>query len=213
VKAFSRHTGLVVPLDRANVDTDAILPKQFMKSIRKSGFGPHLFDEWRYLDRGELGADPERRARNPRFVLNEPRYEGASILLSRRNFGAGSSREHAQWALEEFGIRALIAPSFADIFLDNCMRNGHCAVTLPEDVVAELFIAVEATPGYRLTVDLTDQHVITPDRSTLSFEFDAFHKARLLAGLDDIGTTLAHQEEIRSFEAQRFARHPWLVRR
>lgn len=187
MKAFSTHTGLVVPLDRANVDTDAILPKQFMKSIRKSGFGPHLFDEWRYLDRGELGADPEGRARNPRFVLNEPRYEGASILLARCNFGAGSSREHAQWALEEFGIRALIAPSFADIFFDNCMRNGLCAVTLPEAVIADLFIAVEVTPGYRLTVDLTDQQIITPDGSSLAFEFDAFHQARLLAGLDDIG--------------------------
>jgi 3-isopropylmalate/(R)-2-methylmalate dehydratase small subunit len=213
VRAFSTHTGLVAPLDRANVDTDAILPKQFMKSIHKSGFGPHLFDEWRFLDRGVIGMNPDTRTRNPRFVLNQPRYAGASILLSRRNFGAGSSREHAQWALDEYGFRALVAPSYADIFLDNCMRNGLCAVALPEAVIDSLFALVEATPGFQMTVDLPAQCVMLPNDMRHAFEFDAFHKARLLAGLDDIGATLEHTTRIQAFETQHFARFPWLARR
>ena len=212
MKAFTVHTGLVAPLDRANVDTDAILPKQFMKSIRRSGFGPHLFDEWRYLDHGELGMDPAKRALNPHFVLNASRYAGASILLSRRNFGAGSSREHAQWALDEYGFRALIAPTFADIFLDNCMRNGLAAVTLPEPVIDALFDAVRSGEGYALTIDLREQVVILPTGERFAFEFDSFYKDRLLTGLDDIGATLAHEAKIRSFEADRLARFPWLVR-
>jgi 3-isopropylmalate/(R)-2-methylmalate dehydratase small subunit len=212
MRKFTVHTGLVVPLDRANVDTDAILPKQFLKSIRRSGFGPHLFDEWRYLDHGELGMDPAKRVPNPDFVLNASRYAGASILLSRRNFGAGSSREHAQWALDEYGFRALIAPTFADIFFDNCMRNGLAAVTLPEPLIDALFDAVRGTPGYELTIDLGAQAVILPTGERAAFEFDPFHKERLLAGLDDIGATLAHEAKIRSFEADRLARYPWLVR-
>lgn len=213
MKSFTVHSGLVVPLDRANVDTDAILPKQFMKSIRKSGFGAHLFDEWRYLDRGVLGMDADKRPRNPEFVLNLPRYSGASILLARQNFGAGSSREHAQWALDEYGIRALIAPSFADIFLDNCMRNGLAAITLPGSIVDTLFAAVLATSGFRLTVDLPAQVIIGPGGERFGFDFDGFHKGRLLAGLDDIDATLVHAAEIRSFESRRLVRYPWLARR
>jgi len=213
MRSFTAHTGLVAPLDRANVDTDAILPKQYLKSIRRSGFGEHLFDEWRYLDRGELGMSPEQRRPNPDFVLNAARYAGASILLTRRNFGAGSSREHAQWALDQYGFRALIAPSFADIFLDNCMRNGLPAVALSEADVDALFNAVKASPGYQLTVDLTTQEVRAPSGQIFKFEFDPFHKARLLAGLDDIGATLVHADEIRRFEELRLARYPWLARR
>jgi 3-isopropylmalate/(R)-2-methylmalate dehydratase small subunit len=212
MRAFTVHTGLVAPLDRANVDTDAILPKQFLKSIRRSGFGPHLFDEWRYLDHGELGMDPAKRELNPDFVLNDSRYAGASILLSRRNFGAGSSREHAQWALDEFGFRALIAPTFADIFFDNCMRNGLAAVTLPEPLTDALFDAVRNSEGYALTIDLRAQVVILPSGERSAFEFDAYYKDRLLTGLDDIGATLIHEDKIRRFEADRLARHPWLVR-
>jgi len=212
MRAFTIHTGLVVPLDRANVDTDAILPKQFLKSIHRSGFGPHLFDEWRYLDHGELGMDPAKRSLNPDFVLNVPRYAGASILLSRRNFGAGSSREHAQWALDEYGFRALIAPSFADIFFDNCMRNGLAAVTLPEPVIDALFDAVRSSQGYALTIDLRAQAVTLPSGESSAFEFDPFYKDRLLTGLDDIDATLVHEAKIRRFEAERLARHPWLVR-
>jgi 3-isopropylmalate dehydratase small subunit len=211
MRAFTSHRGLVAPLDRANVDTDAMLPKQFMKSIRRSGFGVHLFDEWRYLDHGELGMDARARPVNPAFVLNESRYAGASILLTRRNFGAGSSREHAQWALEEYGFRALIAPSFADIFLDNCMRNGIAAVTLPEQVVDHLFSAVQAQVGYELQVDLASQTVTTPAAETFSFAFDPYYKGRLLAGVDDIDETLLHADEIRRFEQQRFASNPWLA--
>lgn len=205
------HTGIVAPLDRANVDTDAILPKQFLKSIHRTGFGPHLFDQWRYLEPGELGMNPAQRRPNPGFVLNEPRYAGASILLARRNFGTGSSREHAQWALGEYGFQVLIAPSFADIFLDNSMRNGLVAVVLPEAIIDSLFMTVAAISGYRLTVDLIEQLVHTPSGQSFEFAFDPFHKARFLAGLDDIGATLAHSEVIRSFEERRFARYPWLA--
>jgi 3-isopropylmalate/(R)-2-methylmalate dehydratase small subunit len=213
MKAFVSHRGLVAPLDRANVDTDAMLPKQFMKSIRRSGFGVHLFDEWRYLDHGELGMDAAARPVNPDFVLNESRYCGASVLLTRRNFGAGSSREHAQWALEEYGFRVLIAPSFADIFLDNCMRNGIAAVTLPESVVDGLFRSVWAQVGYELEVDLASQTVTTPQGEKFNFPFDPYYKGRLLAGVDDIDETLIHTDEIRRFEAQRFADNPWLAGR
>jgi 3-isopropylmalate/(R)-2-methylmalate dehydratase small subunit len=212
MRVFTVHTGLVVPLDRANVDTDAILPKQFLKSIRRSGFGPHLFDEWRYLDHGELGMDPAKRALNPDFVLNASRYTGASILLSRRNFGAGSSREHAQWALDEYGFRALLAPTYADIFLDNCTRNRLAAVTLPEPVIDALFDAVGSSEGYALTIDLRAQAVILPSGERLAFEFDPFYRDRLLTGLDDIDATLVHEAKIRRFEADRLARHPWLIR-
>jgi 3-isopropylmalate/(R)-2-methylmalate dehydratase small subunit len=211
MKSFIAHRGLVVPLDRANVDTDAMLPKQFMKSIRRSGFGVHLFDEWRYLDRGELGMDAGKRPVNPDFVLNEPRYSGASVLLTRRNFGAGSSREHAQWALEEYGFRALIAPSFADIFLDNCMRNGIAAVTLAAEVIDHLFDSVRTQVGYELDIDLAAQTVTTPTGETFTFMFDPYYKDRLLAGVDDIDETLRHAEEIRYFERRRFELNPWLA--
>jgi 3-isopropylmalate/(R)-2-methylmalate dehydratase small subunit len=212
MKPFSVHQGIVAPLDRPDVDTDAMVPKQFLKSIRRSGFGSHLFDEWRYLDRGELGIDLARRKVNPNFVLNQARYAGASILLARRNFGAGSSREHAQWALAEYGFRALIAPSFADIFLDNCMRNGLVAIVLDESTVDCLFAWVEERPGYELSVDLSAQTIGTPDGRLLRFNFDPFHKARLLAGLDDIGATLVHREQIERYEAARFVQRPWLRR-
>jgi 3-isopropylmalate/(R)-2-methylmalate dehydratase small subunit len=211
VRAFTSHRGLVAPLDRANVDTDAILPKQFLKSIHKSGFGPHLFDGWRYLDHGQLGMQACTRPVNPDFVLNQPRYAGASILLTGRNFGAGSSREHAQWALQEFGFRVLVAPSFADIFLENCMRNGLAAITLPEPVVDLLFNSVQAQIGYQLQVDLGSQTVMTPQGETITFPFDPYFKGRLLAGVDDIDETLAYADEIRRFEQQRFERNPWLA--
>jgi 3-isopropylmalate/(R)-2-methylmalate dehydratase small subunit len=211
MRDFIAHCGLVAPLDRANVDTDAILPKQFMKSIRKSGFGAHLFDEWRYLDRGQLGMDAAKRMPNPDFELNASRYAGASILLTRQNFGAGSSREHAQWALDEYGFRALIAPSFADIFLDNCVRNGLAAVVLSERIVDALFKSVRTAAGYVLTVDLTVQTVTTPGGQAFEFPFDPYYKARLLAGLDDIDETLTHEDEIRQFERDRLERNPWLA--
>jgi 3-isopropylmalate/(R)-2-methylmalate dehydratase small subunit len=213
MRPFSSHRGIVAPLNRPNVDTDAILPKQFMKSIRKSGFGPHLFDEWRYLDHGELGMDPRGRRENPEFVLNQPRYSGASILLARRNFGAGSSREHAQWALDEYGFRALIAPSFADIFLDNCMRNGLPAISLEERYFDALFEAVEQRPGYELSVDLAGQIVTTPEGRGYEFTFDPYYRQRLLAGLDDIDESLIHRGEIERFERRRHRENPWLTRR
>ena len=212
MRPFTVHTGLVAPLDRSNVDTDAILPKQFLRSIHRTGFGVHLFDEWRYLDRGELGMDAAARPLNQTFVLNQPRYRGASILLGRQNFGTGSSREHAAWALDEYGFRAVIAPSFADIFADNCLRNGLALIVLPDTEIDALFAAVTATTGYTLTIDLAAQQVRTPEGCAIRFEIDAAHKARLLAGLDDIGTTLTHADEIRAFEARRFAGRPWLDR-
>ncbi|MBX3603566.1 MAG: 3-isopropylmalate dehydratase small subunit [Rubrivivax sp.] len=209
--AFTVHQGLVAPLDRENVDTDAIIPKQFLKSIARSGFGPNLFDEWRYLDKGEPGQDPAARKPNPDFVLNQPRYAGASILLARRNFGCGSSREHAPWALQQYGFRALIAPSYADIFFTNCFKNGLLPVVLPEAQVARLFDEVAAFPGYRLTVDLPRQVVVKPDGEELPFEVQPFRKYCLVNGFDDIGLTLRHADKIRAFEAERLAKMPWLA--
>jgi len=213
VQAFTVHQGLVAPIDRANVDTDAIIPKQFLKSIKRSGFGPNLFDEWRYLDRGEPGENPELRKPNPDFVLNQPRYKGASVLLARKNFGCGSSREHAPWAIDQFGFRALIAPSYADIFFNNCFKNGLLPIVLAEHEVARLFDEVAAFPGYSLMIDLARQVVVKPDGSELPFEVEAFRKQCLLNGWDDIGLTLRHADKIRAFEAERLARMPWLDHR
>lgn len=210
MRAFTVHQGLVAPLDRANVDTDAIIPKQFLKSIKRSGFGPNAFDEWRYQDHGEPGMDNSCRPLNPDFVLNQARYQGASILLTRENFGCGSSREHAPWALEDYGFRALIGPSFADIFFNNCFKNGLLPVRLAAAEVDELFVQAEATPGYQLTVDLPAQRVIRPDGKAISFEIDPFRKECLLNGWDDIGLTLRHAEKIREFETRRRVEQPWL---
>ena len=210
---FRTHTGLVAPIDRENVDTDAIIPKQFLKSIKKSGFGPNLFDEWRYLDHGEPGQDPASRRPNPDFVLNQARYQGASVLLARKNFGCGSSREHAPWALEQFGFRALIAPSYADIFFNNCFKNGVLPIALPEHEVVKLFDAVAAFVGYTLTIDLERQLVLKPDGSSLPFEVQPFRKFCLLGGFDDIGLTLRHADKIRAFEAERLLTQPWLAHR
>ncbi|MFB4203158.1 3-isopropylmalate dehydratase small subunit 1 [wastewater metagenome] len=205
--------GIVAPLDRANVDTDAIIPKQFLKSIKRTGFGPNLFDEWRYLDHGEPGQDHSQRPLNPDFVLNQPRYEGASILLARRNFGCGSSREHAPWALFDYGFRVVIAPSFADIFFNNCTKNGILPVVLPEETVQKLFEETAAEPGYRLTVDLPSQTVTTPSGEGFGFDIDAFRRHALLNGLDEIGLTLEHADEIRAYEARRAREAPWLFTR
>ncbi len=210
---FQMHTGLVAPMDRENVDTDAIIPKQFLKSIKKSGFGPNLFDEWRYLDHGEPGQDPASRRPNPEFVLNQSRYRGASVLLARKNFGCGSSREHAPWALDQFGFRALIAPSYADIFYNNCFKNGLLPIVLPEHELAKLFDEVAAFVGYSLTIDLERQVVIKPDGATLAFDVQPFRKYCLLGGFDDIGLTLRHAEKIRAFEAERLLSKPWLAHR
>jgi len=210
---FTVHKGLVAPMDRENVDTDAIIPKQFLKSIKRAGFGPNLFDEWRYLDHGEPGQDPSTRKPNPDFVLNQPRYQGASVLIARRNFGCGSSREHAPWALEQYGFRAIIAPSFADIFFNNCFKNGVLPIQLPESQVAQLFDEVFAFPGYQLIVDLERQVVVKPDGAELAFEVQPFRKFCLLNGFDDIGLTLRHAEKIKAFEAERIARMPWLAQR
>ena len=212
MEPFRIVTGLVAPLDRANVDTDAIIPKQFLKSIKRSGFGPNLFDAWRYLDRGEPGVDNSRRPRNPDFVLNEPRYQGASILLARQNFGCGSSREHAPWALLDYGFRALIAPSYADIFFNNCFKNGVLPIVLTESEVGRLFDAVKAFPGFKLVIDLERQRVGTADGSmTFGFDIDPFRKHCLVNGLDDIGLTLQHADAIREFEARHLADQPWLA--
>ncbi|MEO7246498.1 MAG: 3-isopropylmalate dehydratase small subunit [Rubrivivax sp.] len=210
---FTVHTGLVAPLDRENVDTDAIIPKQFLKSILRTGFGPNLFDAWRYLDKGEPGQDPAVRRPNPDFVLNQPRYQGASILLARRNFGCGSSREHAPWALQQYGFRALIAPSYADIFFNNCFKNGVLPIVLSAAQLDRLFDAVAAFPGFRLTVDLPRQVVVMPDGEQVSFDVEPFRKHCLVNGLDDIGLTLQHADQIRAFEAERLARRPWLAAR
>jgi 3-isopropylmalate/(R)-2-methylmalate dehydratase small subunit len=198
-------------MDRANVDTDAIIPKQFLKSIRKTGFGPNLFDAWRYLDPGEPGQDPASRKPNPDFVLNQPRYQGASVLLARKNFGCGSSREHAPWAIDQYGFRCVIAPSFADIFFNNCFKNGLLPIVLPEAVVAQLFDEVLAFPGYQLTIDLERQMVVRPQGEEIPFEVQAFRKYCLLGGLDDIGLTLRHAEKIKAFEAERLTTKPWLA--
>jgi len=211
MQAFTVHKGLVAPMDRANVDTDAIIPKQFLKSIKRSGFGPNLFDEWRYLDRGEPGQNPASRKPNPEFVLNLPRYQGASVLLARQNFGCGSSREHAPWALEQFGFRALISPSYADIFFNNCFKNGLLPIQLGEAAVQQLFDEVAAFPGYALTIDLPRQVVVKPDGEELPFDVQPFRKYCLVNGFDDIGLTLRHADKIRAFEAERLARMPWLA--
>lgn len=211
MQAFTTHKGLAAPMDRSNVDTDLIIPKQFLKSIKRSGFGPNLFDELRYLDHGEPGMDNDKRPLNPDFVLNQARYQGASILLARENFGCGSSREHAPWALMQFGFRAIIAPSYADIFFNNSFKNGLLPIILPEEQVASLFDEVDATPGYELEVDLARQVVVTPDGTELPFDIDPFRKHCLLNGLDDIGLTLEKAEKIREFESQRLARFPWLA--
>ena len=211
MQPFRVLTGLVAPLDRANVDTDAIIPKQFLKSIKRSGFGPNLFDEWRYLDHGEPGQDPATRRPNPDFVLNQPRYKGASVLLARKNFGCGSSREHAPWALDQFGFRALIAPSYADIFFNNCFKNGLLPIVLPEHEVSKLFDEVAAFIGYSLTIDLEKQLVIKPDGSSVAFDVQAFRKYCLLGGFDDIALTLRHADKIRAFEAERLLSKPWLA--
>ena len=208
---FTVHKGLVAPMDRENVDTDAIIPKQFLKSIRKTGFGPNLFDEWRYLDAGYPGQDPHSRKPNPDFVLNQPRYQGASVLLARQNFGCGSSREHAPWALDQYGFRAIIAPSYADIFFNNCFKNGLLPIVLPEAQVARLFDEVAAFPGYQLTIDLPRQVVVKPDGAELPFEVQGFRKYCLTNGFDDIGLTLRHADKIRAFEAERLATKPWLA--
>lgn len=210
MEKFEKHSGLVVPLDRHNVDTDAIIPKQFLKSIKRSGFGPNLFDEWRYHDHGEPGMDNSLRKKNPDFVLNHPRYEGANILLARHNFGCGSSREHAVWALLDHGIRVILAPSFADIFFNNCFKNGVLPIVLDEDIIDRLFTDVEATHGYQMTIDLPAQQVYLHDGEVLSFEVDPFRKDCHIRGLDDIGLTLEHAAEIRGFEEKHRQTVPWL---
>jgi 3-isopropylmalate/(R)-2-methylmalate dehydratase small subunit len=211
MQKFTLLKGLVAPMDRANVDTDAIIPKQFLKSIRKTGFGPNLFDEWRYLDVGQPGVPESARKPNPDFVLNQPRYKGAKVLLARKNFGCGSSREHAPWAIDQYGFRCVIAPSFADIFFNNCFKNGLLPIVLPESVVAKLFDEVAAFPGYELTVDLERQVVVRPQGEEIPFEVQAFRKYCLLNGLDDIGLTLRHADKIKAFEAERLATKPWLA--
>lgn len=210
MQAFTQLNGLVAPLDRANVDTDAIIPKQFLKSIKRSGFGPNAFDEWRYLDRGEPGMDNSKRPLNPDFVLNQARYQGASILLTRENFGCGSSREHAPWALEDYGFKVIIAPSFADIFFNNCFKNGMLPIVLDADIVDALFKQVATTEGYALNVNLEAQTVSTPNGEVYSFEVDAFRKHCLLNGLDDIGLTMQQQDKIKAFEDKHRQAQPWL---
>jgi len=210
MRQFTQHTGIAAPLDRANVDTDMIIPKQFLKSIKRAGFGPNLFDELRYLDEGQPDQDCAGRPLNPDFVLNQSRYQGTSVLLARENFGCGSSREHAPWALDDFGIRAIIAPSFADIFYNNCFKNGLLPIVLPEEQVDQLFKEVEATEGYQLTVDLERQVVVTPSGEEFAFEVDNFRKHCLLNGLDDIGLTLQNADEIKAYEARRRQEAPWL---
>ena len=210
MEKLNKLTGIVAPLDRPNVDTDAIIPKQFLKSIKRSGFGPNLFDAWRYLDQGEPGRDNSRRPLNPEFVLNQPRYQGVSILLARDNFGCGSSREHAPWALLDYGFRVIIAPSFADIFFNNCFKNGILPIVLEAKIVDRLFNEVLRTPGYRLSIDLAAQTLTTPGGEAFSFNVDAFRKHCLLNGLDDIGLTLQHVDEIKAYEARRRVEVPWM---
>jgi 3-isopropylmalate/(R)-2-methylmalate dehydratase small subunit len=210
MEPFTRVDGLVAPLDRSNIDTDAIIPKQYLKSVKKTGFGPNLFDDWRYLDGGDADQDASSRRPNPDFVLNQPRYAGAEILLTRENFGCGSSREHAVWALTDFGFRAVIAPSFADIFYNNSFKNGLLPVKLTHDQVEQLFRECEATEGYRLTVDLEQCQVVTPSGEAFAFEIDDFRRQCMLQGLDDIALTLQHADEIRAYEARRQREAPWL---
>jgi 3-isopropylmalate/(R)-2-methylmalate dehydratase small subunit len=210
MEKFTTLTGIVAPMDRSNVDTDAIIPKQFLKSIKRTGFGPNLFDEWRYLDHGEPGVDNSKRPLNPDFVLNQPRYQDARILIARENFGCGSSREHAPWALLDFGFRVIIAPSFADIFFNNCFKNGILPIVLDAQVVDGLFNSVAANEDYQLTVDLEQQVIKTPDDESIEFEVDTFRKHCLLNGLDDIGLTLQHEKDIRAYEERRKQEAPWL---
>jgi 3-isopropylmalate/(R)-2-methylmalate dehydratase small subunit len=207
---FETFTGIACPLDRSNVDTDAIIPKQFLKSIKRSGFGPNLFDEWRYLDHGEPGMDNSQRPVNPDFVLNDPRYAGAKVLLARKNFGCGSSREHAPWALEDYGFRVILAPSFADIFFNNCFKNGLLPIVLEEETIDRLFQQASEGQALELTVDLEAQVLKLPDGETIAFEVDPFRKHCLLNGLDDIGLTLQHVDEIKAYEARRRQEAPWL---
>ncbi|MGZ8197030.1 MAG: 3-isopropylmalate dehydratase small subunit [Burkholderiales bacterium] len=210
MEKFVRQEGLVAPFDRANVDTDAIIPKQFLKSIKRTGFGPNLFDEWRYLDRGEPDMDNSKRPLNPDFVLNKPQYRGATVLIARENFGCGSSREHAPWALLQFGFQAVIAPSFADIFYNNSLKNGLLLIKLDSKIVDRLFREASAKAGYRLAVDLEQQTVATPTGESFSFDIDPFRKQCIMNGLDDIGLTLEHADEIRAFEARHKTAQPWL---
>lgn len=211
MKPFISYTGIVAPLDRANVDTDAIIPKQFLKSIKKTGFGSHLFDEWRYLDHGEPGMDMTQRKKNPEFVLNHPRYEKATILIARENFGCGSSREHAPWAIEDYGFRAILAPSFADIFFSNCFKNGLLPIVLPTETIDDLFKAINKQEGYSLTIDLENQSVILPSNNKINFQVDAFSKHCLVNGLDDIGLTMQHSETIKAFEKSYYQKNSWLL--
>jgi 3-isopropylmalate/(R)-2-methylmalate dehydratase small subunit len=212
MQKFTVHKGLVAPMDRENVDTDAIIPKQFLKSIKKTGFGPNLFDEWRYLDQpGQPGVPESARKPNPDFVLNQPRYKGASILIARRNFGCGSSREHAPWALDQYGFRAILAPSFADIFFNNSFKNGLLPIVLPEATIDLLFHEVQAFPGYELTIDLERQVIVRPQGEEIAFDVIAFRKYCLLNGFDDIGLTMRHADKIKAFEAERLAQKPWLA--
>ncbi|HID81827.1 MAG TPA: 3-isopropylmalate dehydratase small subunit [Chromatiales bacterium] len=210
MRAFTRVTGLVIPLDRANVDTDAIIPKQYLKSVKRTGFGPTLFDDWRYLEPGEPGMDHSQRKLNPDFVLNQPRYAGGEILLARENFGCGSSREHAVWALDDYGVRAVIAPSFADIFFNNSFKSVLLPIVLKEDIVDKLFKEVNEQPGYKLTIDLQDEVITTPSGERISFSVDSFRKHCLLNGLDDIALTLQHADDIHAYEAKRREQAPWL---
>jgi len=212
MQAFTQCTGLVVPLDKSNVDTDAIIPKQFLKSIKRTGFGPNLFDEWRYLDHGEPGMDPSKRQLNPDFILNQARYSGATILLARDNFGCGSSREHAPWALQDHGFRAIIAPSFADIFYNNCFKNGILPIILSKSIVDQLFQETLATEGYQLVIDLPTQQIITPAQLTIEFELDSFRKECLIKGQDDIDLTLQYVDAIKQYELKRQKEAPWLFR-
>jgi 3-isopropylmalate/(R)-2-methylmalate dehydratase small subunit len=210
MEKFTLHAGLVAPLDRENVDTDAIIPKQFLKSIHRTGFGPNLFDAWRYLDPGEPGQDPASRKPNPDFVLNQPRYRGATILIARKNFGCGSSREHAPWALQQYGFRAIIAPSYADIFFNNCFKNGLLPIVLPDFHLDHLFQEVAAHAGYRLAIDLPAQTVSTPSGQVMRFDVEPFRKECLVNGWDDIGLTLRRQDAIRAYEERRRAAEPWI---
>jgi len=211
MKPFIIHTGILAPLDRANVDTDAIIPKQFLKSIKKTGFGPHLFDEWRYIDHGEPGMDLTQRKKNPDFVLNQAQYEKATILITRENFGCGSSREHAAWAIEDFGFRVILAPSFADIFFSNCFKNGLLPIILPGETIDHLFKSIYANKGYALTIDLENQFVVLPSNEKISFQVDAFRKHCLVNGLDDIGLTMQHSESIKAFEKSYYQKNSWLL--
>ena len=211
MKPFVTHTGILAPLDRANVDTDAIIPKQFLKSIKKTGFGPHLFDEWRYLDHGEPGMDLTQRKKNPDFVLNQDRYEKATILIARENFGCGSSREHAPWAIEDFGFRVILATSFADIFFSNCFKNGLLPIVLAAETIDHLFDLTYSNKGYAITVDLVNQSIILPSKEKIIFQVDTFRKHCLINGLDDIGLTMQHSESIKAFEKTYYQKNSWLL--